>query len=39
MTYIGRYLSKGSSLWDSCAILTTVTEKELHCQVEMYGNM
>ena len=38
MTHIGRYLYKGSHLWESCTILIILTEKEL-CQVKTYGNM
>ena len=39
MTHVGRYFYKGSSLWQSCATLTILTEKELYCQVKNYGNM
>ena len=39
MTHIDRYFCKGSSLRESCAILSILTEKELHCQVKTYGNM
>ena len=27
MTHIGRYFCKGSTLWESCVILTILTEK------------
>ena len=39
MTHIGRYLYKGSILCESCATLTILTEKELHCHMKTYGNM
>ena len=39
MTHIGRYLYKGSSLWESFAILTILTENKLHCQAKTYANI
>ena len=32
-------MCKGSSLWESCATLTILTEKELHCQAKTCSNM
>ena len=39
MADIGRYIYQDSSLQESCAALTSLTEKELCCQVKTYGAM
>ena len=34
MTHMGRHLYMGSSLWESCVILTVLTDKKIALSIE-----